>query len=128
MVVPAFTYVATAEAVVRAGATPVFADVDLETYNLDAESAEAAIRTAKGLGLAARCIMPVDLFGQPADYAAIRRLADAHGLNVLADAAQSFGATWRGRRRGDAGGRHDDELLSGETAGLLRRRRRYLHK
>ena len=100
VVVPAFTYVATAEAVVRVGATPIFADVDSGTYNLDVESAEAAIRTAKGLGLTARCIMPVDLFGQPADYAAIRRLADAHGLNVLADAAQSFGATWRGARVG----------------------------
>jgi dTDP-4-amino-4,6-dideoxygalactose transaminase len=100
VVVPAFTYVASAEAIVRVGATPIFADVDTETYNLDPESANAAIQTAKDLGLSVRCVMPVDLFGQPADYAAIRRLADAHGLKVLADAAQSFGATWRGARVG----------------------------
>jgi dTDP-4-amino-4,6-dideoxygalactose transaminase len=100
VIVPAFTYVATAEAVVRVGATPVFADVDADTYNLDPESAEMAIRAAKDLGLSVRCIMPVDLFGQPADYAAIRRLADAYGLVVLADSAQSFGAICRGARVG----------------------------
>jgi len=100
VVVPAFSYVATAEAVVRVGATPVFADVDAETFNLCPESAEAAIRAAKDLGLSVRCIMPVDLFGQPADYAAIHRLAETYDLKVLADAAQSFGATWRGRKVG----------------------------
>ncbi|MGD0562102.1 MAG: DegT/DnrJ/EryC1/StrS family aminotransferase [Roseiarcus sp.] len=100
VVVPAFSYVATAEAVVRVGATPVFADVDGETFNLCPESAETAIRVARDLGLSVRCVMPVDLFGQPADYSAIHRLAETHGLKVLADAAQSFGATWRGRRVG----------------------------
>jgi dTDP-4-amino-4,6-dideoxygalactose transaminase len=100
VVVPAFSYVATAEAVVRVGATPVFADVDAETFNLCPESAEAAIRAAKDLGLSVRCIMPVDLFGQPADYAAIHQLAETYDLKVLADAAQSFGATWRGRKVG----------------------------
>lgn len=100
VIVPAFSYVATAEAVVRVGATPVFADVDAETFNLCAESAEAAIRAARDLGLSVRCIMPVDLFGLPADYAAIRRLAETYDLKVLADAAQSFGATWRGQRVG----------------------------
>ena len=104
VVVPAFTYVATAEAVVRVGATPIFADVDTETYNLRPESAAAAIRAAEDLGLRARCVMPVDLFGQPADYAAIHRLAETHGLKVLADAAQSFGATWRGSRVGALAG------------------------
>lgn len=100
VVVPAFSYVATAEAVVRVGATPVFADVDAETFNLCPQSAEAAIRAAMDLGLSVRCIMPVDLFGQPADYAAIHRLAETYDLKVLADAAQSFGATWRGQRVG----------------------------
>ena len=104
VVVPAFTYVATAEAVVRVGATPVFADVDAETYNLRPESAAAAIRAAEDLGLRVRCVMPVDLFGQPADYAAIDRLAETHGLKVLVDAAQSFGATWRGSRVGALAG------------------------
>lgn len=104
VVVPTFTYVATAEAVVRVGATPIFADVDAETYNLRPESVAAAIRAAEHLGLRARCVMPVDLFGQPADYAAIHRLAETHGLKVLADAAQSFGATWRGGRVGALAG------------------------
>src|SRR3984957_8132451 len=100
VVVPAFSYVATAEAVVRVGATPVFADVDAETFNLCPESAESAIRAAKDVGLSVRCLMPVDLFGQPADYAAIRSLARKHGLKIVADAAQSFGAGSRGRRVG----------------------------
>ena len=100
VIVPAFSFVATVEAVARVGATPVFADIDAQTFNIDPESAEAAIQAAKALGLAPRCIIPVDLYGQPADYAAIDRLAAAHGLKVLADAAQSFGATWRGRRVG----------------------------
>ncbi len=100
VIVPAFSYVATAEAVARVGATPVFADVDEETFNLCPESAETAILAAKDLGLAVRAIMPVDLFGQPADYSAIHRLAEMHDLKVLADAAQSFGATWRERRVG----------------------------
>jgi dTDP-4-amino-4,6-dideoxygalactose transaminase len=100
VIVPAFSFVATVEAVARVGATPVFADVDAETFNLCPESAETAIRAAKALGLSVRCVMPVDLFGQPADYDAIQGLAETHGLSVLADAAQSFGATWRGRRVG----------------------------
>ncbi len=100
VVVPAFSYVATVEAVARVGATAVFADVDAQSFNLCPESTETAIRAAKDLGLSVRCIMPVDLFGQPADYSAIYRLAETHELKVLADAAQSFGATWRGRRVG----------------------------
>ncbi len=100
VIVPAFTYLATAEAVVRLGATPVFADVDQTSFNMCGDSAEAAIGVAKGLGLNVRCIIPVDLFGQPADYDMIGRLAEKHGLKVLADAAQSFGASWRGRKVG----------------------------
>jgi dTDP-4-amino-4,6-dideoxygalactose transaminase len=100
VVVPSFSYVATAEAVVRVGATPVFADVEAVTFNLCPESAESAIRAAKGLGLSVRCLMPVDLFGQPADYASIRSLADAYDLKIIADAAQSFGAEWRGCKVG----------------------------
>jgi len=100
VIVPAFSFVATAEAVARVGATPVFADVSTETFNICPESAESAIWTAKDLGLTVKCIMPVDLFGQPADYPAIRQLAAKHGLQILADAAQSFGATAQGRRVG----------------------------
>jgi dTDP-4-amino-4,6-dideoxygalactose transaminase len=86
--------------VVLAGATPVFVDVQRDSFNLDAESLEAAIDEAKSLGLKPRCVIPVDLFGQPADYQAIRQIADANKLLVLADAAQSFGATLNGRKVG----------------------------
>jgi dTDP-4-amino-4,6-dideoxygalactose transaminase len=100
VIVPAFSYVASAEAVVRVGATPVFADVDAESFNLSPESAREAISVARDLGLGVRCLLTVDLFGLPSDYSAINRLAKAHGLRVVADAAQSFGAAWRGRKVG----------------------------
>src|SRR4029078_556863 len=98
--VPAFTFVATAEVVVLAGATPVLVDVPRDNLNLDASSLNAAIGEAESLGLNPRCVIPVDLFGQPADYQAIVRMSDANKLLVLADAAQSFGATLNGRRVG----------------------------
>lgn len=100
VVVPAFSFVASAEAVARVGATPVFADVDAESFNLSPKSAGEAIRVARDLGLSVRCLIAVDLFGLPSDYSAINRLAKAHGLKVVADAAQSFGGAWRGRRVG----------------------------
>ena len=96
VVVPAFSYVATAEAVLRVGAVPIFADVDMVTFNLCPRSTEAAIKAGKELGLSVRCIMPVDLFGQPADYAALREIARLHDLKIVADAAQSFGARQAG--------------------------------
>jgi len=98
--VPAFTFVATAEVVSLVGATPVFVDVSRETFNLDAASLNAAIEEAVRRGLRPRCVIPVDLFGQPADYNAIRAVAEPHQLIVLADAAQSFGAARHGRRVG----------------------------
>jgi dTDP-4-amino-4,6-dideoxygalactose transaminase len=98
--VPAFTFVATAEVVVLAGAKPVFVDVQRDSFNLEPESLEAAIGEAERLGLRPRCVMPVDLYGQPADYQAIRQIADANDLLVLADAAQSFGASLNGRKVG----------------------------
>jgi dTDP-4-amino-4,6-dideoxygalactose transaminase len=98
--IPAFTFVATAEVVVIAGATPVFVDVRPDTFNLDVEGLEAAISEAKRRGLRPRCVIPVDLFGQPADYNTIRPLAEANGLVVVADAAQSFGASLYGEKVG----------------------------
>jgi dTDP-4-amino-4,6-dideoxygalactose transaminase len=98
--VPAFTFVATVEVAVLSGATPVFVDVRPDTFNLDIESLEAAIGEAKRRGLKPRCVIPVDLYGQPADYDAIGEIAEAHGLLVLADAAQSFGASLNGRKVG----------------------------
>ena len=71
-----------------------------DTFNLDPASCERAVATAKRLGLKPRAIIPVDLFGLPADHDAITALAAAHGLLVLDDAAQAFGATYRGRKLG----------------------------
>lgn len=98
--VPAFTFVATAEMVPLVGATPVFVDVDEVTFNMDTESLEAAIRTAQEAGLKPRMVIAVDLFGQPADYPAIAAIAERHGMVVVADAAQAFGASLNGTKVG----------------------------
>src|SRR6202034_835299 len=82
------------------GATPIIADVAPETFNLDPASCERAIATASKRGLKPRAIIPVDLFGLPADHDAIGAIAAAHGLLVLDDAAQGFGATYRGKKLG----------------------------
>jgi dTDP-4-amino-4,6-dideoxygalactose transaminase len=100
VLVPAFTFAATAEVVCLVGAVPVFVDVQADTFNLDPGSLERGIDAARRQGLRPAGIIPVDLFGQPADYDAIHEVAKAHGLWVIADAAQSFGATWRGRKVG----------------------------
>lgn len=90
--VPAFTFAATAGSVVSVGATPVFVDVLADSYNLDAADLERAIAEVEAAGrLRPRVVMPVDLYGLPADYPAIAKVAARHGLTVLADAAQSFG-------------------------------------
>jgi dTDP-4-amino-4,6-dideoxygalactose transaminase len=96
--VPSLTFAATAEAVALVGATPVFVDVDPGTYTLDPDSLLAAARATAGLRPAA--VIPVDLYGQPADYPAVEKVAREFGLRVAADAAQSFGATLDGRRVG----------------------------
>lgn len=98
--VPAFTFVATVEVAVLCGATPVFVDIRRDTFNIDMESLEAAIGEAKTRGLKPRCVIPVDLYGQPADYKAISDIAVAHGMFVVGDAAQSFGASLNGRKVG----------------------------
>ena len=90
---PAFTFPATAEVVVSLGASPVFVDVEEATFNLDPKGLAAAIRETRWAGaLHPRAIMPVDLFGLPADYPAFQAIAQEEKLTVLADAAQSFGA------------------------------------
>lgn len=100
VVCPSFTYHATAEMVALLGATPIIADVLPDTFNLDPASCERAIATAKRLGLNPRAIIPVDLFGLAADHDAIAAIAAEHRLLVLDDAAQAFGASYRGRRLG----------------------------
>jgi len=103
ILVPSFTFAASAEVVAWFGAIPIFVDVRADTFNMDPASLEAGIATAKRLGLRAVGVMPVDLFGLPADYDAILAIAAAHGLWVLCDAAQSFGACHGGRRVGTIG-------------------------
>ncbi len=100
VICPTFTFCATAEVVARVGATPVMADVLAETFNLDPASCERAVAAAKRLGLKPKAIIPVDLFGLPADYDALAAIAAKHGLLVLDDAAQAFGATYQGRKLG----------------------------
>lgn len=102
--VPDFTFFATAEAVARLGATPVFVDVEPSTFNLDPESLARAVgRVEKSGRLRPRAVIPVDLFGRPADYARIGAVAKAHGLFVLEDAAQGFGGAVGKRRAGSFG-------------------------
>jgi dTDP-4-amino-4,6-dideoxygalactose transaminase len=100
VICPAFTFCASAEAVVLVGATPVFADVDEATFNLDPASLEGALAGARRAGLKVKAVMTVDLFGLPAAYDLITAFAAAHGLVVIADAAQSFGAVYHERRVG----------------------------
>jgi dTDP-4-amino-4,6-dideoxygalactose transaminase len=92
-----FTFVATASAIVRAGATPVFADIDPKSYNLDPESMARAITSRT------RAVIPVHLFGLPAEMEPIVDVAERCGINVIEDAAQAIGATHRGRKAGTIG-------------------------
>lgn len=100
---PAFTFCATAEAAALLGATPVFVDVHAETFNMDAASLKKAIATAKAKGLKPKAVIPVDLFGLPADHDAIGEIAKTENLFVLDDAAQGFGGLYKGRKIGTFG-------------------------
>src|SRR3984885_10415686 len=100
---PSFTFCATGEAVALTGATPVFVDVDEATFNIDVESLKRGIATAKRLAPQPKGVIPVDLFGQSANHDAIGAVAEAEGLFVLDDAAQAFGASYKGRRLGTFG-------------------------
>lgn len=102
-----FTFFATCEVIALTGATPVFVDIDADTFNIDPELlAEAVERVSREGKLRPKGIIPVDLFGLAADYDRIQAIADAHDLFVLQDAAQAFGAVYRGKRaptHGDVG-------------------------
>jgi dTDP-4-amino-4,6-dideoxygalactose transaminase len=100
---PSFTFAATAEVVAWFGATPVFVDIVPDTFNMDSRSLATGIEDARRLGLNPVGVIPVDLFGHPADYYAIAPVCDAHGLWMLCDAAQSFGATYGNRKVGTIG-------------------------
>ena len=99
--IPGFTYNATANAVLVAGATPIFVDVDADTCNMDPAHLEAQVEAVVREGkLRPRMVIAVDLYGLPADYPAIHKIARKHGMLVLADAAQSFGGAQNGVRIG----------------------------
>lgn len=92
VITPGFTYIATAETVALLGAKPVYVDVCPKTYNLDPTLLEAAITPRT------KAIIPVSLYGQCADFDAINAIAEKHGIPVIEDAAQSFGATYKGKK------------------------------
>ncbi|NTU67432.1 MAG: DegT/DnrJ/EryC1/StrS family aminotransferase [Chlorobiaceae bacterium] len=95
-----FTFVATAEVISLAGATPVFVDVLPGTFNIDPDLVGAAVGQARAKGLNPKALIPVDLFGLPADYGRLEQVAAENGIWILEDAAQGFGGTFRGRRAG----------------------------
>lgn len=97
VITTAFTFIATAEAIKYVGATPVFVDVDPRTFNID------PMETAKAITDKTKAILPVHLFGQPADMSALQQTAEAHKLLIIEDCAQSFGATLNGRMTGNFG-------------------------
>lgn len=92
VITPGFTYIATAETVALLGAKPIYVDIDPKTYNLDSSLLEAAITSRT------KAIIPVSLYGQCADFDAINYIADKYNLPVIEDAAQSFGATYKGKK------------------------------
>ncbi|MDN7124512.1 DegT/DnrJ/EryC1/StrS family aminotransferase [Pseudidiomarina sp. 1APP75-32.1] len=92
VITPGFTYIATAETVALLGAKPIYVDIDHKTYNIDPNLLEAAITKNT------KAIIPVSLYGQCADFDAINAIANKHGIPVIEDAAQSFGATYKGRK------------------------------
>ena len=97
--VPSFTFMSTAEVVNLVGATPVFADIEIDSFNLDPESFEKAVKETLSKGiLKPKAVIPVDLFGQCADYEKIESIAKKYGLFVIEDAAQGFGGSINGKR------------------------------
>ena len=102
--VPDFTFFSTAEVVSFLGATPVFVDVQADTFNMDPEKLEKAVeKTIEGSSLQPKVVIPVDLFGLPADYPQISEVARKYGLKVLEDGAQSFGGNIEGKKAGSFG-------------------------
>ena len=96
--VPDFTFFASAETIAAEGATPIFVDVDSDTFNMDPEDLERAIGEVLQNGQNPKAIVTVDLFGQPAEYPRIRQIADRYGLKILEDGAQGFGGSINGRK------------------------------
>lgn len=100
--VSSFTFVASAECIAIMGATPIFVDSDVNTYNMDIKDLERAIAEVKKEGkLNLKAIIAVDIFGSPCDYDAINKIAKANGMKVLSDAAQSYGSVYKGAKAGN---------------------------
>jgi dTDP-4-amino-4,6-dideoxygalactose transaminase len=110
VIIPPYTFIATAAAPLFVGAVPVFADIDPGTHLLDAAAVEAAITPRT------RAVMPVHVAGRPADMDAFAALSERHGLTVVEDAAQATGAEWRGRRVGALGGAESMGTFSFQTS------------
>lgn len=101
--VPSFTFAASAEVVPFVGATPVFVDIDLDSYNMSPESLVRAVEHARANGLRPAIVMPVDLFGRPAEYDKLEQIAEAFELQMLCDSAQGWGARYNNRITGNIG-------------------------
>jgi dTDP-4-amino-4,6-dideoxygalactose transaminase len=100
VITPPFTFFASASSITRCGATPVFADIDPATFNLDPAAVEKIVQDSQP---PVRAMMPVHLYGQCADMDAFASIAKEHGVAIIEDAAQAFGASWRGRKAGTLG-------------------------
>lgn len=103
VICPSFTFAATAEVVALVGATPVFVDVNEQTFNMEGSAVVKGIETANELGLRPAGVVAVDLFGQPADYNSIEAVCEDYDMWLMSDAAQSFGASYKGRKVGKIG-------------------------
>jgi dTDP-4-amino-4,6-dideoxygalactose transaminase len=103
VICPSFTFAATAEVVAWLGATPIFVDIDPATYNMDVKGFPAALETAQQHNLRVKALIAVDLFGQPADYDLIEPFCRENGIVLIADSAQGFGGSYKGRVAGSIG-------------------------
>lgn len=98
VICPSFTFIATAEMIPFTGATPIFVDVDVDTFNISAESCQKGIELARELGLTPKSIIAVDLFGAPPNYKDLKDIASKNNMNLIGDSAQGFGCKYNNVR------------------------------
>ena len=121
-----FSFFASVSAIVRCGATPVLADVDPATLNIDPLKVETALKRGRGQNI--RAVLPVHLYGQCADMDSLDRLAQEYDVAIVEDAAQAFGAAWKGKKAGGLGKAAAFQLLSHEELERCRRWRLRHHQ